>query len=486
LVLYQNYLWQYKEAGMSSAKQDKARSHDVAARASSPQPETQGAESFDEAAHPSTGFQTDESPRHVLTRGSLLGLQRAIGNQAVARLLNGTRGGKSHDGTPAQTANSARQAPRGRLAGGPPIQRGVKDIVAQIEAREKRAKEERIFGRGGRPAPPPASAPPVVADPEIRVIETFMEQRKVSADYDNEETIQRPHLINAITNQVAELKKLYLAHQADPTNARKREAWQKQLIFLRKQDVVVTDAGDFDPASLAGRLVEYDKAAAKQASSRVSVAGGSFKRSTGEPVDTSNSVTFQKGQGWEIFVMGPGGEIHMASHKIGKYQHSSLLAGGNVAAAGMMRVANGTLLELNNHSGHYTPKEQHMRQVVRHLQANGVPLNFPLEIAAGPNLPPVFWGWAEDYMKAQAAGGLGGEQEFESGSLWHIQKHFLATKGAAAVQQAIEGAGWTIVNLSSGGWYPQKPDGARATPKEMRDLLTAHFGEQATPNVTRD
>src|ERR671932_1401306 len=108
---------------MSSAKQDKVKRHDGAPRSSSARPGLRSAESFDEAAHASTGFQPDESPRHVLTRGSLLGLQRAIGNQAVARLINGTRGGTSHHGTPAQTANSVRQA----SSGGPPIQRGVKE-----------------------------------------------------------------------------------------------------------------------------------------------------------------------------------------------------------------------------------------------------------------------------------------------------------------------------------------------------------------------
>jgi hypothetical protein len=127
-----------------------------------------------------------------------------------------------------------------------------------------------------------------------------------------------------------------------------------------------------------------------------------------------------------------------------------------------------------------------MRQVVRHLQANGVPLNFALEIVAGPNLPPVFWGWAEDYMKAQATGGKGGEEAFEKGSTEHIIKHFFAAKGAVAVRQAVQNAGWTWVTLSSGQWYPQKPDGARPTHKEVRDLLTAHFGEQAAPNVTQD
>ena len=173
---------------MSSAKQDKVKRHDVATRSSSAQPDLRSAESFDEAAHASTGFRPDESPRHVLTRGSLLGLQRAIGNQAVARLLNDTRGGKSQDGTPTQTANIARQAP----AGGPPIQRGLKEMLARIKPRTKGASVPGAAPQAlppGAPAAPAASAPPVVADPEIRVIETFMEQRKVSAHYDNEETI---------------------------------------------------------------------------------------------------------------------------------------------------------------------------------------------------------------------------------------------------------------------------------------------------------
>src|ERR671932_126996 len=143
---------------MSSAKQDKVKRHDGATRSSSARPDLQSAESFDEAANTSTGFQPDESPRHVLTRGSLLGLQRAIGNQAVARLLNGTRGGKSHDGTPAQTANSARQSPRGQPDGGPPIQRGLKEMAAWIKARTNGASAPGAAPQALPPAVPPAPA----------------------------------------------------------------------------------------------------------------------------------------------------------------------------------------------------------------------------------------------------------------------------------------------------------------------------------------
>lgn len=511
---------------MSLEKQNKSKTPDVASKHSSSHSEPQNAETFSEAAPSSTAFQEATPNLQALRHRDLLQLQRAVGNQAVSRLLKGQPGSQSQDGTRPHQGKIAQQALLRKPEVGPPgleampgeatsgtvtqeaphtggpvdnqlvqqkpsnssrgsgsvIQRGVKDLVAAIEAREKQAKEERIFGRGGKPV----SKPPEVTQAEIKVIETFMQQRKVSAHYKDEKTVQRPDLIQAITITVGKLKQQYQAYKAaestaDPTTNDKKALWQKTLVFLRKQDVVVTDEGDFDPNSLTGRLVEYDEAAPKQESTRVSVAGGSFKRSTGDPVDTKDSVTFQRGIGWEIFVMGPGGDIHMASHKIGKYHHSSLLGGGSVAAAGMMRVTGGTLQELNNHSGHYQPKEEHLRQVVRHLQVNGVPLNFTLEILGG-----VYKGPAADYMKGTTAGGKGGEETFESDSTVHIIKHFFAAKGQVAVKQAIESAGWTWVTLMGGQWLPQKGDGSRPTHKEVRDLLTTHFGEQAAPNVTQD
>jgi hypothetical protein len=225
--------------------------------------------------------------------------------------------------------------------------------------------------------------------------------------------------------------------------------------------------------------VEYDKTPEAQARTQIKISGGKLKRNDDRDVDTRDSVTFQKGLGWEIFVIGPGGDIHMASHKIGKYHHSSLLAAGSVAAAGMMRVSSGNLQELNNHSGHYAPQEEHIRQVVRHLQKNNVPLNFTLEIAGKGKYN------AEQYMKSSGEGGEGGEESFEKRTTQVVITHFLRVKGVAKVKDAIADKGWRWVPLPRDQFRIEKATGDRPTHEEVRACLQEYFGESAPAEVTR-
>src|SRR5687768_6861879 len=96
---------------MSSAKKDQYKKRpDITAKGSSPKPDVQGSEAVDLALDPSADLQEASTNRHLFTPGSLLGLQRAIGNQAVARLLNAKSGRQTGSGTSDHGANSARQA----------------------------------------------------------------------------------------------------------------------------------------------------------------------------------------------------------------------------------------------------------------------------------------------------------------------------------------------------------------------------------------
>jgi hypothetical protein len=53
-------------------------------------------------------------------------------------------------------------------------------------------------------------------------------------------------------------------------------------------------------------------------------------------------------------------------------RHSSLVAGGQVAAAGLVTVSRGRLISLNNESGHYAPPPSCLRAVLHQLAALGV------------------------------------------------------------------------------------------------------------------
>ncbi|MEM0942108.1 MAG: DUF4157 domain-containing protein [Bacteroidota bacterium] len=250
------------------------------------------------------------------------------------------------------------------------------------------------------------------SDPVMQYF-TYTNQRGISTNYDNERTVQRPDLKGVVESYGTVIAELYNILQnineheagrmslADVKNhinivwvhdklnlkslAEMKDWTTKEHARLlekaRLQEIVVDDKGELDNAALDARLVEYDETSIDQEKTKVSIAGGTLRRSATHdtapnlPVDTANSVTQHTGKGWEIFVMSPTGELHMASHKIGKYHHSSLLGGGAVAGAGTIKASNGTITHLNDKSGHYRPKAIQTKQVLHMLERKGVNLS---------------------------------------------------------------------------------------------------------------
>ena len=109
---------------------------------------------------------------------------------------------------------------------------------------------------------------------------------------------------------------------------------------------------------------------------------GSFTRG-GTRFDTSELYSDGGGgQGYGIFVMSPGGRIYCHQHARGKFHHSSFLAGGDVAAAGELKVSRGELQKLTNKSGHYKPGLMQVYQVLQELKGRGFKLSkFGLSLA---------------------------------------------------------------------------------------------------------
>ena len=60
------------------------------------------------------------------------------------------------------------------------------------------------------------------------------------------------------------------------------------------------------------------------------------------------------------------------SHLARRIKHSSFLGGKPAAAAGYMRIVNGELREINNHSGHYQPTREDFEQVLTQLEQKGI------------------------------------------------------------------------------------------------------------------
>jgi hypothetical protein len=334
----------------------------------------------------------------------------------------------------------------------------------------------------------------------------YLTLRKLHSHYKGETKKQRPGLIAAIRYHAGKIKDLWdarvLAEQVFNANMTPYNSdllndahlrWRKRIEFLRKQDVseaAVSDRGVFTAKELRKRKVKYDTSEDQQAATKIAVNGNTLNRS-GIPltaVDTANSVTFQRGLGWEIFVMSPTGDIHMTSHKIGLRHHSSLLAGGNISAAGMMKVNGGAIQELAPHSGHYRPQESHMRQVIHQLHKKGNNLNFDLDNSTDTFGNSSVFGntiRADDYWTSIAGGGHGGGETFEQEKTWvawsdcvkRLSNWFLRRKGEDVITEKLLTEGWQIIanpTATTAGSFI-KPDTNPATQKEIRAFLNQHF-----------
>ena len=320
--------------------------------------------------------------------------------------------------------------------------------------------------------------------------EEYLDQRDVSSHYtgaNDETTVQRPGLLGAIGsvvtqlqdahNDYIELQKKMGRGQATLQQVNEKFKLRAKLYeFLRLQDVNVDIQGNLAPDALKDRLVEYDTTPEAQQKTLVNISGTLTRSdSKNTPVDTGESVTFQTGKGWEIFVMSPSGELHMASHKIGKYHHSSLLAGGPTSAAGSIKASGGKIQELNNKSGHYQPGPQQMRQALHRFHSAGVSLDFNLAILGAG----AFNGKASTFMDQ------GGLNDFEFGAAQRILHHFINTKGVAAVSTAFTNIGWDY-KLQMGRILISKPSGDAATHKEVSSVITTHFNSAGPVSRTRD
>jgi hypothetical protein len=111
---------------------------------------------------------------------------------------------------------------------------------------------------------------------------------------------------------------------------------------------------------------------------KLTVQDGKIYNAKGELFDTASAATVLGG-GKAIFVMDHDGNMYAStSHAVGKFHHSSFLAGQPVAAAGEIEVHNGEVTVVNRKSGHYRPTESQLNQVAEHLSSLGVS-NFSID-----------------------------------------------------------------------------------------------------------
>ena len=73
-----------------------------------------------------------------------------------------------------------------------------------------------------------------------------------------------------------------------------------------------------------------------------------------------------------LFVMSHCGSLYIGPHSMGDFHHSSFLAGGVAAAAGIIELNHGQVKMISADSGHYTPSVDNFNQFIGHLEQQGI------------------------------------------------------------------------------------------------------------------
>jgi hypothetical protein len=246
----------------------------------------------------------------------------------------------------------------------------------------------------------------------------------------------------------------------------------------KREDAPISKEGVLDPVAAAARRVEYDTLAAAQEQTKVLISGGMLYRNDPAKslVDTEGGVTHHSGLGVEIFVVSPTGEIHLAPHKIGKYHHSSLLAGGDVSMGGEMKVTKGKIDWMSNKSGHYNPSTEHFLQFLNFLDQDKVPLEFRV----------MGWGVPDGLTARKFLEGYTDpnnrdvKKSFQFVKTFLVWESFVQEFGLGPVQNAASTEGWSA-NAQRDGMIDAA--GHPVPEPRVRQVLEQKLGKKAKVKV---
>ena len=356
-------------------------------------------------------------------------------------------------------------------------------------------------GEALNPGRDPAQAPATASEPKQR-----RQLAKLNEHYENERTDQRADLLGAIESVASFVRLLHQGLQLlagirpdDATGLQRvknlfmgkayaalyriltpmghaetlkalKQRYDDKLELAKRQDIPMGPDGSL--GDMSSRLVTYDESPEAQAKTEVTIRGGQLYRSDGAVVDTKDSSTFHSGNGVEIFVVGPRGDLHMASHKIGKYHHSSLLAGGDVSMGGELKVNGGTIEWMSNKSGHYTPSTEHFVQFLHYLEKDHLPMDFAVR----------GWGVPEGKTARQYLDGLTTEESYDYTKTQAVWQAFCAQFGEDKVKEVVRAQGWKV---KKDGGQVTAADGSPVPLKSLRKLLKEAFGTRGKSKVKR-
>lgn len=142
---------------------------------------------------------------------------------------------------------------------------------------------------------------------------------------------------------------------------------------FKSQPMQAQYVGEHVPGnSIWGSSVTYLDDAGRQAY-KLTVKDGKLYDANGKLFDTAACSTAHSGCGRAIFVMDRQGNVYASTvQEVGKFHHSSFLAGQPVAGAGELVVENGVVKLISNKSGHYRPTAEMNEQVLKTLEAQGI------------------------------------------------------------------------------------------------------------------
>jgi len=127
----------------------------------------------------------------------------------------------------------------------------------------------------------------------------------------------------------------------------------KEMIYKEYYEDDPGDALDLHMAKPAGLGVKYCTEAERQPFKLKLGGDGVLRKNDDTLLNTIGMHSSESGSGWGIFVVDMFQNFYVNSHAIGKFHHSSFLAGAPVFSAGEICVFNGVLLGLTNKTGHY-------------------------------------------------------------------------------------------------------------------------------------
>jgi hypothetical protein len=334
-----------------------------------------------------------------LTPHVLIALQRASGNAAVSRMLQRAPArlhlgsSASHVYTLQTMLNAAGAQPQLKVDGrfGRHTLAALRRFQRQNGLRADGVAGPKTWAVLNRPAAPqPAAQAPATAQPAEPWDLDTVSVDPVEADVWDDE----PYLADLEVGQSytggEDKSSEWLIKQVFAMVDQKSVEWNEPFERLLKEyhgwsdkeiGKYVGDRHELKPGT--DIHVKYLTSERRRARYEVTF-GSTLTWGDGSAVDTRDMSTKDQHEGFGIYVMDGGGRLFLGSQRTALFHHSSFLAGGRVAAAGGMKVTSGRVESISNHSGHYTPRVEHLLNVIDALLQGGHRLIADTEVIYQP------------------------------------------------------------------------------------------------------